>query len=77
MHPPLCTIPGPLEILARMLLPCVFLGDDGGEELFCILFYFDVFYSVMSVVHGHERGKCLGTCLVQAACVVPFAMQSL
>ena len=59
-----------------MLLPCVFLGDDDSEELF-FLFYLDVFFSVMSVVRRHERGKCLGTCLVQAACVVPFALQSL
>ena len=31
-----------------------------------------VFNLLKSVVHGHERGMLLGTCLVHAACVMPF-----
>ena len=38
------------------------------------LFIFDF---IMPVVYGHGRGKRLGTCLAQVACVVPFAMHSL
>ena len=37
-----------------------------------VLFQLYLMYSILikSVLHGHERGKRLSTCLVYAACVV-------
>ena len=37
-----------------------------------IKFLFVFFISLKSAMHGHKRGMRLGTCLVNAACVVAF-----